>query len=309
VLKANYLFATSGYEFTYNGYFPKTLGNWDFEIAANFTSPNFTINYFGYGNETVNEDQLYGMDYNRVRLRTLKAAPSIKKVGRHGSEITFAALFEKLKVEETTDRYINIPGVVNPNVFDNQQYVGAALKYSFENYDVPSLPTMGFGFSVAGSWKMNVGETKTNFPALDAKINFNHKIDAKGQLVLATILKSKVLFNNNFEFYQGATLGGDYDLRGFRNERFLGKASFYQSTDLRWNIGKIKKSIIPMSYGILGGFDYGRVWLDGENSQKWHQSVGGGIWINGLNVITGRITYFKSTDDQARITFGLGYGF
>ncbi|SHG20357.1 hypothetical protein SAMN05443549_102414 [Flavobacterium fluvii] len=309
VLKVNYLFATSGYEFTYNGYFPRILGNWNFELESNFTSPNFTINYFGYGNETVNDDELYGMDYNRVRLRTLRATPSIKKVGRHGSEISFGALFEKLKVEETTDRYINIPGAVNPNVFNNQQYVGVALKYSFENYDVPSLPTMGFGFSVAGSWKMNVGETKSNFPTLDAKINFNHKIDAKGQLVLATIIKSKVLFNNNFEFYQGATLGGDYDLRGFRNERFLGKVSFYQSTDLRWNIGKIKKSIIPMSYGILGGFDYGRVWLNGENSQKWHQSVGGGLWINGLNAITGRVTYFKSIDDRARITVGLGYGF
>jgi hypothetical protein len=27
--------------------------------------------------------------------------------------------------------------------------------------------------------------------------------------------------NINYEFYQGATLGGDYDLRGFRNQRFL----------------------------------------------------------------------------------------
>ncbi|MBW4361585.1 metallophosphoesterase [Flavobacterium sp. NAS39] len=309
VLRANYLFATSGYEFTYNGYFPRTIGKWDFDLESKFTSPNFTINYFGYGNETVNNDDFYGMDYNRVRLRTLKAAPSIKKVGRYGSEINLATTFEKIKVEETTGRYINIPGAVNPNVFDNQQYVGAAIKYSFENYDVPSLPTMGFGFSVAVSWKMNVNHTQTNFPTLDAKINFNHKIDSKGQLVLATILKSKVLFNNNFEFYQGATLGGDYDLRGFRNERFLGKSSFYQSTDLRWNIGKIKKSIIPMSYGILGGYDYGRVWLDGEDSHKWHQSVGGGIWLNGLNVITGRITYFKGTDDRARVTFGLGYGF
>lgn len=309
ILIANYLFATSGYEFTYKGYFPKTLGKWDFDLESRFTSPNFTINYFDYGNETVNNDDIYGMDYNRVRLRTLKAIPSIKRVGRYGSEINLATTFEKIQVEETTGRYINIPGAVNPNVFNNQQYVGATIKYSFENYDVPSLPTMGFGFSVVGSWKMNVQETKTNFPALDAKINFNHKIDANGQLVLASIVKSKVLFNNNFEFYQGATLGGDYDLRGFRNERFLGKSSFYQSTDLRWNIGRIKKSIIPMSYGILGGFDYGRVWLDGEYSRKWHQSVGGGIWINGLNVITGRITCFKGTDDKARVAFGLGYGF
>ena len=102
-------------------------------------------------------------------------------------------------------------------------------------------------------------------------------------------------------------MGGDYDLRGFRNERFLGKQSFFQSTDLRWNIGKIK-SIVPMSYGILGGYDYGRVWLDGEDSSLWHQSVGGGIWLNGLDLVTARVTFFNSQDGN-RIAFGLGFGF
>jgi hypothetical protein len=56
---------------------------------------------------------------------------------------------------------------------------------------------------------------------------------------------------------------------------------------------EILKSIIPMSYGIFAGFDYGRVWLDGEASNKWHQSVGGGIWLNGLGTLTTRLTYFK----------------
>ena len=308
-LIANYLFATNGYEFIYNGIIPIRSSKWSFEIDSKFTSPNFSITYFGYGNETVNNDDVYGMDYNRVRLRTITAIPSLKKTGRYGSEINFGPIFEKIRVEETFDRFINIPGAVNPNVFNNQQYVGVGAKYSFENYDVPSLPTMGFGFSVTGSWKMNVDDTKMNFPSLVTKLNFNHKIDSKGEFVLATIIKSKVLFNNNFEFYQGATLGGDYDLRGFRNERFLGKSSFYQSTDLRWNIGKIKKSIVPMSFGVLAGFDYGRVWLDGEDSKKWHKSLGGGIWINGLNVITGRITYFYSNEDRARVAVGLGYGF
>jgi len=156
---------------------------------------------------------------------------------------------------------------------------------------------------------MNIKETQSNFPTVEAKFNFDHKIDSKGKIVFATILKSKILLNNNYEFYQGATLGGDYDLRGYRNQRFLGNASFYQSTDLRWNIGRIKKTVFPMSYGILAGYDYGRVWLDGEDSKKWHQSVGGGIWLNGLNVITARVTYFKSLQDPARITVGLGYGF
>jgi hypothetical protein len=38
-----------------------------------------------------------------------------------------------------------------------------------------------------------------------------------------------------------------------------------------------------MSYGIFAGFDYGRVWLDGEASNK---SIGGGIWLNGLGTLT-----------------------
>jgi hypothetical protein len=48
---------------------------------------------------------------------------------------------------------------------------------------------------------------------------------------------------------------------------------------------------------------------DGEASNKWHQSVGGGIWLNGLGTLTTRLTYFKSADDEGRVTFGLGFGF
>lgn len=309
ILKANYFFATDGYELIYNAHFPKSVGKWDLDLEAQFTSPNFTINYFGYGNESLNNDETFGMDYNRVRLRTLMVMPSIKKTGKYGSAILFQTSFERISVEETNDRFINIPGIVNQDVFNSQKFAGATMKYSFENYDIPSFPTMGMGFSVAGSWKMNLNDTKMNFPTVESKLNFNHKIDANGKIVLATILKAKILLNNNFDFYQGATLGGDYDLRGFRNERFLGNQSFYQSSDIRLNLGKIKRSILPMSYGIFTGFDYGRVWLKGENSDKWHQSFGGGLWLSSLNALTARIAYFKSADEEARITFGLGFGF
>ncbi|MGO4904358.1 metallophosphoesterase [Flavobacterium sp. W20_MBD1_R3] len=309
VLKANYYFATSGFELVYNGRFPKLFGKWDLDLESRFTSPNFTINYFGYGNETVNNDDTFGMNYNRVRIEMLKVLPSIKRVGKHGSEINFQTIFERISVEKTSNRLVAVSEIILPAVFDTQQFAGATLKYSFENYDIPSFPSMGMGFSIAGTWKMNLNDSRRNFPAIESKINFDHKIDAKGKVVLATILKAKMLLNNNFDFYQGAILGGNYDLRGFRNERFLGNKSFYQSSDLRWNIGKIKKTIIPMSYGILGGFDYGRVWQKGENSEKWHQSFGGGLWLNGLNVITARITYFKSAGEEARIVFGLGFGF
>ncbi|MBG6187356.1 metallophosphoesterase [Flavobacterium sp. CAN_S2] len=307
--KANYFFATKGYELIYNANFPKLFGKWNLDFESRFTSPNFTINYFGYGNETVNADDTFGMDFNRVRIKMLKVMPTIKRVGKYGSAIQFQTSFERITVEQTMNRFVDISGDISPAVFDYQQFAGATLKYSFENYDVPSFPTMGMGFSIAGTWKMNLDDTKRNFPAIESKLNFNHKIDANGKLVLATILRGKMVLNDNFDFYQGATLGGDYDLRGFRNERFLGNKSFYQSSDVRWNLGKIKRSIIPMSFGVLGGFDYGRVWLKGESSEKWHQSFGGGLWLNGLNALTARLTYFKSVGEEARIAFGLGFGF
>ena len=308
-LTANYFFSTNGFELLYHGNFPKSIGQWDFDIDAQITGPNFSANYFGYGNETVNDEDIYGMDYNRTKLRVLKFRPAIKRIGRYGSELNLSAGFDRLKVEETTNRYINTPDAVNPNVFETQQFAGATIKYSFENYDNVAYPTMGFGFSVAGSWTMNINETKTNFPTLDAKLNFNHKLDSQGKVIFATMLKSKILFNDNFEFYQGATLGGDYDLRGYRDERFLGDKSFYQSSDIRWTLGDIRRNILPMTYGFLVGFDYGRVWLEGEESKQWHQSFGGGLWLNGLGVITARLAYFKSLDDKGRLSFGLGFGF
>nr|WP_245600506.1 metallophosphoesterase [Flavobacterium daejeonense] len=308
--KANYFFATDGFELNYHLDVPKMIGKWNFGLDSQFTSPNFAINYFGFGNNTANSDEINGMNYNRVHVSMLKFAPKIERIGRFGSTLSFQIAYENFDVENTPGRFIAIPNIVNPDIFKNQQFAGATMQYSYENYDNASLPAMGMGFMMAANWKMNLTNGKQNFPTLESKINFNHKIDRQGKLVLATLLKAKAILNNNFEFYQGAALGGDYDLRGFRNQRFLGNQSFFQSSDIRLTVGKIKNSIVPMSYGIFGGYDYGRVWLKNEHSNQWHQAVGGGLWLNGVNTVTARLSYFKATvNEEARIAFGLGFGF
>lgn len=157
-------------------------------------------------------------------------------------------------------------------------------------------------------WKINLSHADRNFAYLEGQLGFSHYLNPSKSLVLGTLFKGKALLSNDFEFHQGATLGGDYDLRGFRNERFLGKQSFFQSTDLRWNIGSISRSFVPMRYGIMGGFDYGRVWWPAAPSDKWHQSVGGGLWLNAMELVTARLTFFNSEDGN-RVAFGLGFGF
>src|SRR5690606_35175209 len=76
-INAAYYFATKGYEIKYEGEFANIIGDLNFKIDANFQSPNYTFNFFGYGNETINPDDDLGRDYNRVRVREFQIAPSL----------------------------------------------------------------------------------------------------------------------------------------------------------------------------------------------------------------------------------------
>ena len=97
-------------------------------------------------------------------------------------------------------------------------------------------------------------------------------------------------------------------MRGYRNDRFNGETSFYQSTDLRVGVYQFKTSFIPVRLGVSAGFDYGRVWVDGEDSDKWHNSYGGSVFINGFKALTANVGYYMS-DESNRLIFTLGFAF
>ena len=303
-----FFFATSGYELIYRGVFPRVFGKWNLNLDAIYTSPNFAVNFFGFGNESTNPEDQEGMDYNRVRISTARFAPSFQWSGEKGSAAVIETSFESKKVDPTDGRFISETSAVNPEIFESKNFADVNARYSFENYDNNSYPTLGMTFYVLGGYKININETNRQFPYAESALGFTYKLSKSGRWVLATYLKGRVLFNDEYEFYHAATAGGDADLRGFRNERFSGRRAFFQSTDVRYNLGKLRNGIVPIRYGLFGGFDYGRVWLPQEVSDKWHQSAGGGLWLNGVNLITAKLSYFYSSDG-GRVSFGLGFAF
>ena len=304
---AMYYFATNGYELGYNGEFVNVISDWNLNLNARFTSPNFSINYFGFGNEVENFDDELEMDFNRVKMQTLSFSPALVRIGRYGTKIKIGLNFERIKVDETDGRFVTLSSQVNPEVFHNQYFFSPTLGYSYENYDFKAFPTLGFTFNAQATWTMNLEETERNFTTIESHIGFTHKLIPSGKLVFSTLFKGKWILNDEFEFFQGATLGGNDGIRGFRNERFLGKTSFAQSSDLRLLLGA-GKGLIPVKYGILGGFDYGRVWNEGEDSNKWHTSFGGGIWLNAAEMTSLNLSMFHSEEGN-RIAFGLGFSF
>ena len=108
-VSAAYYFATDGFDLGYRGEFAHIFNKVNLELHARFTSPNFTQNFFGFGNETVNNDdeEPLELDYNRVRIRTLRFAPSLVWRGFFGSKARMGVAYENIEIEETEDRFIN----------------------------------------------------------------------------------------------------------------------------------------------------------------------------------------------------------
>ncbi|MCK0155776.1 metallophosphoesterase [Cellulophaga sp. F20128] len=306
-LKASYYFATSGFDLQYTGEFAAIFGQWNFELDGRFTSPNFSINSFGLGNETINQDDDLGMDYNRVKLEQLKIAPSLVWRGQLGAVFKTGLALETIEVEETENRFINTFYVAN-NEDVRKTFLGITANYTYENKDNAAFPTMGMATSLETGYKATVDGSNQNFGYIIPSISFDYKLIPNGQLVLASKWKAHFNIGEGYEFYQGASIGGIDGLRGYRNQRFTGKTSYYQNTDLRYSLSKIKTRLLPISLGFYSGFDYGRVWLPTEDSNHWKTSYGGGFFLNGADLISATLAVFHA-DEGPRVTFGLGFGF
>ncbi|RNL95258.1 phosphoesterase [Sinomicrobium pectinilyticum] len=305
-IKGGYYFATKGFDLGYSGEILNVTNNWRFAADAFFTSPLFAVNYFGYGNESENPQKERDMDYNRVRMSSFGLSPKLAWEGYLGGYFKIGPLFEMIEIEETSGRYIN-EAAVNADIFEWQKFLGAEVTYGYSNFDSSSLPTLGMQFDFTAGYKTNLANSR-DFLYIIPQVRFTVNVDTRGKIVYATKFKARFNTGNEFEFYQGAGIGGMDGLRGFRNQRFIGRTSFYNNNDLRFTLAQFRTGLFPMTFGTYGGFDYGRVWIADDNSGKWHNSVGGGLYLNAINMFTANVSYFNSKDSN-RFVFGLGFNF
>ena len=307
-LSANMYTATGGFNLGYKGIFKKAIGSWDAGIDAFYTTPFFARTFFGLGNETLYDKDAVERNYNRVRISQFRFAPSISTTSWLSMKHQFQLSFEHSKVQRNEDRFIAVSQDVNPDVFKGQQFAGGNYTFSFKNFDHNSFPTLGLELSLNAGWKANISEFKQNFAAFEGTLNLFHRIDKRGRFVFANSSNAMIINNNNFEFYQAAAIGGNNGMRAYRNERFAGKSYFLNNSEIRWDFGRIRNNIVPANMGMLIGYDLGRVWKDNEISNKWHQGVGAGIWLNILEMFSARLSYFTG-EDGGRISGGIGMNF
>ena len=300
-LSANYFFNFEALEVAYSGKYGSIFPGWNLETDAYFTNDRYVSNFFGYGNETINDEDNLGRDYYRGRVRQFRAS-----AGLAFYSLRIKALYESFKVADNPNRLFNSANLNNA-LFDNQNYGGIELNGEYDRDDAGDFPTKAIYFGFSAGYKMNLNLDSNKFGYASLKVGFDHKLESSGSLVYSTMAEYKGLLDyNTVFFYHTPSLGGRNGLRGFRDERFAGKSYFYQSSDLKLKLKRYVTAVSPVTIGMYGGFDYGRVWLPGEDSNVWHTSQGGGFWISSLKALTFNIGYFNSKESNLiQVGFGL----
>lgn len=313
-IAANYYTATSGFDIEYNGEFTEFIGDWSLQLKAKATSDNYSINFFGLGNETsflmptdnVDDD----LDFYRVKRSELSFTPSLLKRLRGGSLLKLSTSIEGIKVQNTPNRNITNYNLTPTNIFKTNYFLGSEINFTHNRTDNLSFPTKGMNFETSIGAKAKSNDFNRRFGYLKSSMAIYQNLVQNRSLVFASEVGTHINFGNRFEFYQAATLGGDKSLRGFNRERFSGTESFYHSNDLRLRLADFKTAVLPMKMGVTTGFDYGRVWSPySPNSNTWHTSYGGSFWLSGADMFTMNVSYFKGNSVENRIAFGIGFSF
>ncbi|MEJ1237479.1 metallophosphoesterase [Chryseolinea sp. T2] len=307
----SFAFGTKAVKVNYQADFLDVFRSVDVFIDARYHGPSYAFNFAGMGNET--KRPVDDPNYYRVRQEGLFLLPALKKrfAGISGY-FTVGPTFLFAHTENTNGRFIHEYGEDgNEHIFDRLYYAGARVGFHYNNVDNFFSPHSGIRLNSTFDWMENLKNEK-GFTTWRNTLSLYKALDRRENLILATQFGYGQNFGTGYEFWQMPSIGGSMGLRGYRTERFYGDIMFWQSTDLRVRIASSRNPIVPFTVGLYGGFDYGRVWLKGENSDTWHNSYGGGLWFMPVDALVFSFGLFmpKEEDEESpRFVFKLGFNF
>jgi len=308
-------FATHGYYLRYMGDYQHLLGKFDIVLEGSVETPRYVNNYFGMGNETVRLEDV-PLNYYRVQMSRYNLSVAIKHQTDGGLLYSIGPQAKAVKVNRREGSFMDmIETGIRPEVFNYQYFAGLQGRLQYTNVDRKWNPTRGVDFGSNASWQTNLATPSINYVNMGGYLGIYVPLDRGKWVVLATRVGGSHNFGD-FDFYNAPSLGGSQSdhlgghltIRGYNSGRFTGRSVFYHNTDLRIRVLNKVKVGMPVSFGIVPAFDYGRVWSDGEPSNKWHYSYGSGIWAAPLDFAAITFNYMK-TPEGHRFTATLGYDF
>jgi len=295
-ITGNYAIGSGAFRFGYEADYYNTFDHWDTYLKVVAEVPKFVSNFHGLGNETERDINEFSRDYYRVRRTLFGIYPAFKRRTDAGVTFSIGPALESIKIEELADRITNDDLMnLQPAVFNHQYFGGGDISFNFFNTDHKVVPTQGLGYTAAVEWRSNLSNFDRQLLKLKSEAVFYFRLGENDRLVLSNRIGGQHILGE-YDFFQAANLGGNDNLRGFAAERFSGRTSFFHNIDLRIKLFDAENNVLPISGGFTPGFDYGRVWVDGDISDKWHTAYGGTFWIAPLDYVALSVGMYHSEE-------------
>jgi hypothetical protein len=256
------------------------------------------LRFHGFGNEVpADEDD---DEFFRVEQVTLTLVPALMfPVGR--AELSAGPVLRYSDTDFDESRFLRA------DTYGAGEFgmLGATARLSFDVLDRALSATRGLGLTIGGSYFPSALDVEEQFGEMHADVaGFVAGPALPLQPTLALHLGGKRVWGR-FPFHESAFIGDASTVRLGRQNRYAGEASLYAQSELRLFLTRFY-FLAPVDFGVLGLADVGRVFLDGEDSDRWHAAGGGGIWASFLDrSYMLRLSVAKSSERTA-IYLGIG---
>ncbi len=298
---------SSSFEYAYRN--ENNLKSRDFLLDLFVSGPQYVYNFFGSGNRST-------IDFSKERafyyVREKSAKLSSGWIWHLNELLEFTARvnFDRLAIEKVENRFVSTPGVVAEDVFSNQYFGGVTIALAAENMNSRLRPTNGTSIHIQASYLDHLSSKKRDYFRLDAGYEMYKSLDLSERFVYSTHLFGAHVTGDPF-FYHLPTIGGNDNLRGYRNNRFQGHTAFYHNNNLHFRLfDRFGKGVLPTSLGLTLSFDHGRVWSRDElgSEKDWRTTFGAGLWLSPFDRINLSVGTFKA-DEELEIRFKIGWLF
>ncbi|HEY8232105.1 MAG TPA: hypothetical protein VIJ10_05550 [Vicinamibacteria bacterium] len=320
-LRAGWAFGAKQPRVDYRGEFRRVSSDLTLGLRA-YWSGLEVLRYYGFGNETTSE---LDDDFYKVKQRQIVFVPSVTWPLVGALDLTVAPALQYSDTRDE-DMLINEEQPYGTGSFGQ---VGGWVRLRLDTRRAlarakgakAALPSVigAAGYPVSGAYVETIA---TLFPkAWDVEETYGWvegtaatywTAGSQGRATLALRAGGKHVYGEKYPYFSAATVGGGGffsgmdAVRGLHPNRFIGDTSAYGNAELRLYVSRFLVAL-PGEWGLFGFGDVGRVWLEGESSDKWHTSWGGGIWI-GLLARTNAIALTVAQSDE-RTAFYLRAGF
>jgi hypothetical protein len=215
---------------------------------------------------------------------------------------------EYTDVQENEDRFIREPQAgVSDETFGRLLYGGLISRVVVDATDFSVNPRQGFRWETTASARAGISSSADAYATVESEGTLYVSPSLSPQVTFALHTGATHVFGE-FPFFAAATLGSKHGLRGYRSTRFAGRTSIFQNIEARVELLQYAGSFGYGELGFLGFVDNGRVWTDNENSRRWHQGYGGGVWAYLFDSTVLTLTYGRSVEGGL-ITAKVGFDF